>query len=255
MSYVLILFVEKVAFDPHSLLAHSHDHNHEPLSQCNDVANPGSEGNRNHCNGNEIEMQDANVIIHVNSKKDRQKKTLKKKKSSSVSENRNPQNNSFIIQDNVEIQPNEVEQTPKNKKDKGITKKEKNESKQEKTSDFQETVLKPGTENPSQMSLSTTFVLLIALSIHGFFEGIAMGLQTHKEEFIIIYIAIVCHKWAESFTLGQSLNKSSMNMIVCLSLIILFALITPAGVILGIFVSNTSKLVEAIMLGLSGGKI
>ena len=101
MSYVLILFVEKVAFDPHSLLAHSHEHNHEPLNQCNDVANPDSEGNRNHCNGNEIEMQDANVIIHVNSKKDRQKKTLKKKKSSSVSENRNPQNNSFIIQDIV----------------------------------------------------------------------------------------------------------------------------------------------------------
>lgn len=47
----------------------------------------------------------------------------------------------------------------------------------------------------------TPYLLLIALSVHGFFEGIALGIQPSFNDVVILAIAIVAHKWAESFTL------------------------------------------------------
>jgi len=47
----------------------------------------------------------------------------------------------------------------------------------------------------------TPFLLLIALSFHGFFEGLALGIQTHVKDTLFLAIAILAHKWAEAFTL------------------------------------------------------
>lgn len=47
----------------------------------------------------------------------------------------------------------------------------------------------------------TPYLLLIALSIHGFFEGLALGIQDEFNSVMILAIAIIAHKWAESFTL------------------------------------------------------
>ena len=47
----------------------------------------------------------------------------------------------------------------------------------------------------------TPYLLLIALSIHGFFEGLALGIQEEYNSIFILAIAILAHKWAESFTL------------------------------------------------------
>jgi len=47
----------------------------------------------------------------------------------------------------------------------------------------------------------TPFLLLIALSLHGFFEGVALGIQKDSQDVLFLAIAILSHKWAESFTL------------------------------------------------------
>ncbi len=47
----------------------------------------------------------------------------------------------------------------------------------------------------------TPYLLLIALSLHGFFEGIALGIQKDSQDVMFLAIAILSHKWAESFTL------------------------------------------------------
>ena len=47
----------------------------------------------------------------------------------------------------------------------------------------------------------TPFLLLIALSMHGFFEGVALGIQNNVKGSIFLAIAILAHKWAEAFTL------------------------------------------------------
>ena len=49
----------------------------------------------------------------------------------------------------------------------------------------------------------TPYILLIALSIHGSIEGIALGVMNSLKDCSILFTAILLHKWAESFALGQ----------------------------------------------------
>lgn len=45
------------------------------------------------------------------------------------------------------------------------------------------------------------YILMIALSLHGCFEGIALGIQKIPSGTIVISMAILAHKWAEAFSL------------------------------------------------------
>jgi zinc transporter ZupT len=59
-------------------------------------------------------------------------------------------------------------------------------------------------QNPEEFkpkSVLTPFLLLVALSMHGFFEGLALGIQGTAKDSIFLFIAIISHKWAEAFTL------------------------------------------------------
>jgi len=62
-------------------------------------------------------------------------------------------------------------------------------------------VLQENNETFKPKSNLTPFLLLIALSLHGFFEGLALGIQKESEDVLFLGIAILSHKWAESFTL------------------------------------------------------
>ena len=46
--------------------------------------------------------------------------------------------------------------------------------------------------------------LFIALVIHSFFEGAALGAQTDDAALVVIFVAIACHKGVESLALGNS---------------------------------------------------
>ena len=52
----------------------------------------------------------------------------------------------------------------------------------------------------------TPFLLLIALSLHGFFEGVALGIQGELNGVLFLGAAILAHKWAEAFTLVRIIN-------------------------------------------------
>jgi len=54
----------------------------------------------------------------------------------------------------------------------------------------------------------TPYLLLIALSLHGFFEGVAIGIQKEAQGVMFLGIAILSHKWAESFTLVNYFSKN-----------------------------------------------
>jgi zinc transporter 1/2/3 len=99
----------------------------------------------------------------------------------------------------------------------------------------------------------TPYILLIALSIHGLFEGTALGVQQSLNDTVFLGIAIISHKWAESLTLGMSFSKSNTDKKTFLKMILLFAIFTPIGIISGMLLVNTSKLVQGIFLAVSGG--
>ena len=46
------------------------------------------------------------------------------------------------------------------------------------------------------------FVLMIALSVHSIFEGIALGLMNEYGPFINLMISILVHKFAESMSIS-----------------------------------------------------
>ena len=99
----------------------------------------------------------------------------------------------------------------------------------------------------------TPYVLLIALSIHGSIEGIALGVMNSLKDCSILFTAILLHKWAESFALGISFYKSGTEKNNYIYMIFLFTLFGPLGIIIGMIFSDAGFLIKGIMLGISGG--
>ena len=61
----------------------------------------------------------------------------------------------------------------------------------------------------SSSSLLTPLLLLTALSLHGFFEGMALGFQGGVRDSLFLATAILAHKWAEAFTLVLIIKKGN----------------------------------------------
>ena len=105
--------------------------------------------------------------------------------------------------------------------------------------------------NPT--SSITPYILLIALSVHGIFEGIALGVMNTIKECSILFSAIILHKWAAAFALGISFYKSGTERDLFIKMIILFTSFGPIGIIIGMLFSDAGNLIKGIMLSISGG--
>jgi zinc transporter 1/2/3 len=100
----------------------------------------------------------------------------------------------------------------------------------------------------------TSFVLLIALSTHAFFEGIALGLTKSISPALNIMIGLLIHKTAASISLGISISKNFENDLnKGYLLLISFALATPIGIAIGLMLQDTSEMVEVVMSSFAAG--
>ena len=98
------------------------------------------------------------------------------------------------------------------------------------------------------------FIMLLALSIHGLFECLSLGIQTDFEDTVFLFIALMIHKWSEAFTLGIFFVKANLAKKTFYLLILLFASIGPFGIVLGIILAETtSEFIEGIFLSISTG--
>ena len=85
----------------------------------------------------------------------------------------------------------------------------------------------------------TPFILMIALSVHSVFEGLAVGLATDMKTCVNMVIAIVVHKEAAGLSLGISLVKTFPdNFRLCRQCVCIFAIATPIGVGIGMAVAG-----------------
>lgn len=73
--------------------------------------------------------------------------------------------------------------------------------------------------------------LLLGLSFHSVLAGVALGLQQNATEVATILLAILAHKATEGLALGLSLARGGGRR--SRRLIAVFALTTPAGIVLG----------------------
>ena len=99
----------------------------------------------------------------------------------------------------------------------------------------------------------TPYILLMALSLHGIFEGIALGVLNNNSECIILFIAIIAHKWAESFALGISFYNAGIQTKIFIEMLTIFTFFTPVGILIGMYFSKSGLLIEGIMLSISSG--
>lgn len=83
---------------------------------------------------------------------------------------------------------------------------------------------------------SNAFAILatLMLSIHAFLMGAALGLSASLSVAIVILLAIVAHKWAESFALAIQINKSAFSNKINIILFLVFSVMTPLGILLGV---------------------
>ena len=88
---------------------------------------------------------------------------------------------------------------------------------------------------------ATPYMLALALSLHSFFEGIAIGIQTQPSVFYQIVVGIVIHKTAAAISLGVAAVKFfPTNFRKVMSVILPFSVATPLGMIVGIILSANS---------------
>lgn len=100
----------------------------------------------------------------------------------------------------------------------------------------------------------TPYILMIALSVHSIFEGLALGLTKDEGDLINIVIAILVHKGAASLSLGISLIKTfPTDFWLCRKLILLFSFATPLGVFIGMLVANAGDIYEVIFNSVAAG--
>lgn len=100
----------------------------------------------------------------------------------------------------------------------------------------------------------TPFVLMIALSIHAIFEGLALGLSPNYSGTLNLVIAILIHKGAAASALGISLVKTFPEDFTLVRwLIFSFACASPIGVGIGMALDNSGALVQIIFTSFAAG--
>ncbi|XP_077989408.1 zinc transporter ZIP1-like [Glandiceps talaboti] len=113
-------------------------------------------------------------------------------------------------------------------------------------------------DDPHAHSRLRSYILLMALSIHSVFEGLAVGLQGDNEDVIEIFTALIIHKCLLAFSLGTNLVQSRLTKGAVFRSILCFAVAAPIGIGMGIAVMATasdftSSLVNGVLQGLATG--
>ena len=85
----------------------------------------------------------------------------------------------------------------------------------------------------SNESAALALLATAMLSIHSFLAGAALGTSGVGAVAIVIFIAIVAHKWAASFALAVSLARSPLGRVPRFVAFVVFVFFLPLGVATG----------------------
>ena len=85
----------------------------------------------------------------------------------------------------------------------------------------------------SKPANSVPYMMALILIVHALIEGAVLGINTTLATAFIIFIAILAHKGSESFALAVILNRGNLTLKRVMTIVGLFALMTPLGIALG----------------------
>ena len=103
-----------------------------------------------------------------------------------------------------------------------------------------------------------SLMLLLALSLHSVFEGLAIGLQETTGDLISITLAVISHKAVMAFSLGLNLAQSNLSLKNFIMSNIIFSIASPVGISIGIGMSSMAQslsndIISGILQGIAGG--
>ena len=238
LTYSLILFIEKVATDAHNI-GDVHSYHHEENK--NEEKQPYSllEGKQNNVekklenNNNEI----AQIMLKAKNEENDNNNIEKRLETNKIEENAVLQTETNNMNSNKENYQDVKVYTQKS-----IDDEVKNETLENKN------------KKAGFKGLLEPIIVLCAIGFHGLFAGISIGIGENLNDTLIIIIAILAHKWAAALSLGVTFVKLFVPNTQFYILMIIFALITPIGTVIGLIVKQSSnEIVEAIFLSVSSG--
>jgi len=106
------------------------------------------------------------------------------------------------------------------------------------------------------------FFIVLAISLHAVFEGMAMGLGVNASQIWYLCFAIATHKFIIAFCVGLQMATSNMKRLLIILYVSTFSLMTPLGIGIGIALTSVSvegsgtRTVEvAVLHGLAAGTL
>ena len=111
-------------------------------------------------------------------------------------------------------------------------------------------------EHNNEKSPEFAHLTVFMLSLHSFLEGAALGLSDSLSMMLVILSAVMAHKWAASFAVAVQINKSTLSMKSGALLFLIFAIMTPLGILFGTTAMDHMReypLLEPIFVSLAAG--
>lgn len=103
---------------------------------------------------------------------------------------------------------------------------------------------------------SFALIAWMMLSLHSLVLGTALGLSQEYSMQVMLFLAIIAHKWAESFAIAVQLNKSRLNPKIAILLFLCFACMTPLGIGIGWYFGHdvsTHSFIDPLLMAVSAG--
>lgn len=98
-------------------------------------------------------------------------------------------------------------------------------------------------------------MLVLIMGVHGFFNGLALGVCNTFSQLITLLIAILIHKFPEAIGVGVALVSSRLSETAAKRLIYLLAIFTPAGIVIGDFISGIGPVASGACKAISAGAV
>ncbi|XP_058117187.1 zinc transporter ZIP1-like [Anopheles ziemanni] len=105
-------------------------------------------------------------------------------------------------------------------------------------------------------------LIVLALSIHELFEGLAVGLERSPSAVWLLFGAVASHKFVIAFCVAFELLVASVRFRIAVAYIFVYSVVSPIGIGIGIALSSvnddtsqTIEVVSVILQGLASGTL
>lgn len=114
-------------------------------------------------------------------------------------------------------------------------------------------------DTDSTIAIIRGFLLILALSLHALFEGLAIGLESSPRAVWYMFGAVSAHKMVIAFCVGIELITSGLKTLIVIAYVFTFAVVSPIGMGIGIIVSTADEaennLVSVTLQSLAAGTL